>query len=278
MLGGREVDCVAAPGDQPVEEPTSPPFDDDVRKTLARIDPGDRQRVIDSLLAAGIEANRWTCPDLAQQLRTLGDAKIKAVFCCAIDLDSALPIQDSLLAEHAMEIAAGVTGLARLLGTTTRVLALAEDSRNKVVAAMKSAAAATDLRLDPLLVEYPLAHPKIVMRRSLGVRIAHRCIADTGGRHLPRCAGRAGNWPVLPARAHVTRIPVGIYDRRFNRSHLAWIPVGMSLGDLLAALDLSVRSTDLFTGHMLLDRPAQPSDIFTAASEYAVFASDHHAR
>jgi len=277
LLGGREVDCVAAPGDQPVEEPTSQPFDDEVRKTLARIDPGDRQRAIDSLLAAGIEANRWTCPDLAPQLRTLGDAKIKAVFCCAIDLDSALPIQDTLLAEHAMEIAAGVAGLARLLGATSRVLALTEDSRSKVVAATKSAASATGLRLDPLRVEYPRAHPSIAMRQSLGVRLAPDALPARAGVIFLDAPAALAIGRFFLRRARVTRIPVGIYDRRFNRSHLAWIPVGMSLGDLLGALDLSVRPIDLFTGHMLLDQPAHPAEIFTAASEYAVFASDHHA-
>jgi electron transport complex protein RnfC len=277
LLGGREIDCVANDGEEPPEELLSQPFIDDVRKAIGRINSDDRKGVIGSLLAAGVAANRWTCPDLVQQLSTLGDAKIKAVLCSAIDLDPALPVQDTLLAEHGMEVAAGVAGLARLVGATIRVIALPEDSRSQVVAAMKSAAGAMGIRLDPLLVEYPLAYPSIVARRSLGVRLGPDTSPTRAGVIFLDAPAALAIGRFFLHAARVTRIPVGVYDRRFNRSHLAWIPPGMRLGDLLTAFDLSVRSTDLFTGHMLLDRAAQPSDIFTAESEYAVFASDHHA-
>ena len=279
LLGGREIDCDAVAA---VASPEQPLAETDIsakdaRDAISRIDPNDRQKGIDSLPAAGVQGNRWTCPDLVDQLKNLGSAKIKAVLCCSIDLDPALPVQDTLLAEHAMEIATGISGLARLLGANGRVIALPEDSRSRVVAATKAAAAATGVRLDPLFVEYPLAHPNIVMRRSLGVRLSTGASPTRAGVIFLDAPAALAIGRFFLRGEKVTRIPVGIYDRRFNRSHLAWSPIGMSLGDLLSALDLTIRPAELFTGHMLLDQPAQPDEIFTASTEYAVFASDHHA-
>lgn len=277
LLGGREIECESAVPVANAPAVESPVNANEARDAINRINPEERAVDIERLLAAGVQGNRWTCPDLVDQLKSLGSAKIKAVFCCAIDLDPALPVQDALLAEHAMVIATGVSGLARLLGASGHGIALAEDSRKEVVAATKTAAAATGVRLDPLFVEYPLAHPNIVMRRSLRVRLPAGASPTRAGVIFLDAPAALAVGRFFLRGASVTSIPVGIYDRRFNRSHLAWAPVGISLGDLLAALEITARPAELFIGHMLLDQPAQPSEIFTAATEYAVFASDHHA-
>lgn len=279
-LGGREVRAVIIdvdPGTGPHELP--PPASlESVEQALDALRQSGTTKSAANLLAAGIDADRWTSPSLAAQLREPPRRPIDTVLCGALDLDPVLPLQRQLVTTRAAEIAAGVMALAGLTGATRGLLALPEDASLTTVARSRAAAAATGLRLFPLPDEYPTAHPTLLIHRVLGRRLSPRqSPTEAGVLFLDAPAALAVGHFVLHG-APPTVTPLGIYDRGRARAHLAWAPIGSRLADVLAAIGINVASVDLREGHLLRDLPADADAIIAADGELTVLAAESHAR
>ncbi|HEY8749927.1 MAG TPA: 4Fe-4S dicluster domain-containing protein, partial [Tepidisphaeraceae bacterium] len=231
----------------------------------------------DRLATAGIKANRWTGPDFIAQLREPARKPLKAVLCAALDLDPVLPLQQGLVSTRATEIAAGIMALATLTSAGRGLLALPEDSPAHVVAATRAAAAATGLRLYPLPDEYPLAHPSLLTHRILHRRLPHdRLPTDAGVIFIDAPIAVALGRYFLHGEP-MLEVPVGVYDRGLAKAHLAWVPIGTRLRDLLVAINIAPTAVDLRVGHLLRDLHTS-ADAIIGAGELTVLAAEGHAR
>ena len=279
LLGGGEIDTVIVEADEGTKASLSAQIasPEQAKKVLKELKRVERAELAARLESAGISAKRWTGPDLIGQVRDEGRRPLKAVLCAALDLDHVLPLQQSLLATRATEIAAGIMGLAALCGAPRGLLALPENSPSQVISATRAAASATGMRLYPLPDEYPLAHPSLLVNRILGRKLSqHRLPTDAGVIFIDAPTAVALGRFILHGEP-MLEVPVGIYDRVQATAHLAWVPVGTRLRDVLSAVGISASSHDLRVGHLLRDIHTD-ADVIVGAGELTVLAAESHPR
>jgi electron transport complex protein RnfC len=273
LLGGEVTSVIVLDTETaPEVSPTSVSEQAGVRKMLERLTATDPAAEMERLSAAGVMADRWTSPNLAAQLAKAAQSPVHTVLCSALDLDPVLPMQHVLATTHAMDLAAGAAALGKLLVAKRVILAVPEDMPQEGVDALRKAAAATGVRLFPLLNEYPLGQTSVLIRR------------------VTRCRLRPGRLPpevgvlVIDAPAAVAigrcfvhgesmlRVPLGIYDQQCQAAHLLWAPVGMKLAGVFPALNLANEISDFRTGHVLRETPVDPTEI-VGGTELTVFAA-----
>lgn len=227
---------------------------------LDRLGPAGLADAISRLEEAGVAANRWSSPDLLEQLRRAAEHPPKFVVCGAIDLDPALPLQRTLAAEQAMDVAAGAAALGKLLGTARVILAVPEDMTAAGVRALRDAAQTVSVRLFPLLEQYPLAEAGLLVRRTTGRRVPPGKLPTDAGVLVLDAPAALGVSRSLVHGEPMRRVPVGIYDETHSRAHLLRVAVGTRLGDVLSAVEAPAESTELWAGHVLrhvrIDREA----------------------
>lgn len=275
-LGGGTAQTVVLKIDGPEVEDAPPNTDGgSARTTLERLAGGNVAGGIDALLAGGVTADRWVSPDLLGQLRMIVPGRIKTILCGALDLDPALPVQRLLAAESAMDIAVGAAGLGKLTGAAQVFLAVPEDLGPAGIAALKTAAAATGVRLYPLPNEYPLAHPSLLIRRVTGKRLKPGKLPPEVGVVLLDAPAALAVGRCFAHGEPMLRVPLGVYDRERAQAHLLSVPVGMKVGDILAALEIPSGFRELRSGHVLRDLPTE-LDAVVSGAELTVFASASH--
>ena len=281
VLGGGEVATVvleAQPGEVAAgtdsnEVPTRSTAHQ-VRESLRRL-PTQRAAAIERLEAAGVSANRWTSPNLLEQLRQVHQRPIDTVVCSALDLDPVLALQRTIAVEFAMEMAGGVEALVKMTGARDGVIAVAEDTPSAGVAALRLASAAASVRLFPLADEYPAAHPSLLIRRMLRRRLTPGQMPPHVGVLFLDAAAAVAVGRCFLFDQPMTRVPFGIYDRERGRAVLMNVPIGTVLADVLAAADVNAASSDLRAGHFLRELPAA-RDAIVADAELTLSAAGAH--
>lgn len=244
----------------------------DAKQMLAQLDPAAMGSLIDRLNGAGIMPDRWVSPNLHAQLQQAMQRQPKIVLCGAVDLDPALPLQRTLAAGHAMDIAAGAAALGKLLGATRVVLAVPEDMSAAGIAALRAAAQAAPVRLFPLMERYPLAQASLLIQRTTGRRLPpSKLPSEIGVVMLDAPAALAIGRLLLHAE-QMRRVPIGIYDEPHHRGHLLRVPVGSRLSEILNAAQIHGEATELWTGHVLRQLPVG-RDTLIGNGELTIFAS-----
>ena len=246
-----------------------------VRSMLNALPKSAPQAALERLASAGVQADRWTSPDLIAQLQPLARKQITVVLCGVLDLDPALPLQQTLLAEYPMDVAAGVAALARLTGAGQALIALPEDSPAAIVGAMKAAAAASATRLYPLPNEYPLANPSLLIRRVLGRKLSPGRLPTEVGVLLLDAPAAVAVGRCFLHNEPMLRVPLGIYDPRQPRTHLVSAPIGAGLIDVLRELEIATEDCDMRAGQILRDVTVSPEAI-VGHGELTVFAATPH--
>jgi Na+-translocating ferredoxin:NAD+ oxidoreductase subunit C len=247
-----------------------------VRDTFARLESTDGPGTIERLAAAGVAADRWESPDLLAQLRQAVQHRPKAVVCGAIDLDPALPFMRALVAERAMDIAAGVAMLGKLVGAERAILGVPEDMSPAGIEALRVAAEAASVRLFPLPEEYPIAHPSLLVLRVTGQRAAPGRLPTEAGVFMLDAPAAIAAGRFLIHGERMRRVPIGLYDGATARAHLVWASAGITLDSLLSALAVSPSSNALWAGHILRNVPIG-RDAVLGGAELTFFASPPHA-
>jgi electron transport complex protein RnfC len=237
-----------------------------------KVESSSATSTLNRLIDAGITADRWTCPDLIGQFRQASQRPPKIVVCGAIDLDSALPLQRTLCSENAIEIAAGAAAMGKILGAQRIFLAVPEDMTSAGVAGLRSAAEATYVRLFPLLEQYPLAHPSLLIRRITGRKVSPGKLPTEAGVLMLDAPAAIAIARYLIHGQMMRQVPMGIYDQSQNRAHLLRVPVGSKLGDILSTTGVSEESTELWAGHVLRHVPMNREAV-VGSGDLTFFAS-----
>ena len=252
-----------------VEETLPQPFGA-IGERLKLVERGNLAAALQRLVAGGVESDRWTSPDLLGQVRQAARDPIDTILCGALDLDPVLPLQQELAATRALEITAGTAALAACAGAKQAMIALPEDSPPRVIAAMRTAAGQTGVRLFPLPNEYPLANGPLLIRRVLNRKLApSRLPAEVDVLLVDSPAAIAAGRCLLDEQP-MLQTPIGIYDQPLNRSHLFLAPVGARVGDVLAAAGMIAGDSELRAGHVLRD-VATGMDAIVGGGELSLF-------
>jgi electron transport complex protein RnfC len=265
----REIDLPSGTNSQEVAAAT---VQAQVRPMLEQLEASRAEASLEQLKVAGVSADRWVSPDLLGQIRQAIGQPPKFVVCGAIDLDPAVPLQRTLAAEYAIDIAAGAAALGKLLGTPRVLLAVAEDMAAAGVAALRAAAQAACVRLFPLLEQFPLAHPSLLIHRTTGRKLAPGKLPTEAGVLLLDAPAAIAIARRFLHGEPMRRVPMGIYDETHSRTHLLRVPVGAKLGEVLAAADVPAESTELWAGHVLRHVPIG-RDAVVGSGELTIFAS-----
>lgn len=274
LLGDREVPAIAVESEIDAPESAGPTFDiDRVTTAFATVPPGDLGGGIDRLRAAGVWARRWSSPDLIRQLYQAVRKPIDTILCGGIDLDSELPVQQTVAAKYAVEVTTGVAALARMTGAGRTLMALAEDTPTALLQGIQKAADAARVRLVAVRNEYPLAHPSLLIRDLLGRRLAPDRLPNEARVILLDAAAAFAVGRCILGELPMLRVPFGVYDRTAAKAHLLQVHVGTRLADVLSALQLQIDTGRHLSGHLLRNLPAQADDVIAATELTVIYTS-----
>lgn len=243
-----------------------------VRQMIERLDHSALPSVIDRLKDGGIAPDRWVSPNLLAQLQHAAQKPPKFVLCGAIDLDPALPLQRTLAAENAMDIAAGAAALGKLVGARRVILAVPEDMSAAGIAALREAAQAARVRLFPVMERYPLAPASLLIHRITGRRLQPSKLPPEVGVVMLDAPAALAVGRLLIHAEPMARVPMGIYDEPHSRGHLLRVPVGSKLSEVLTAAEIHGDATELWSGHVLRQLPIDRNTVI-GNGELTVFAS-----
>ena len=247
-----------------------------VKSSLESLPRGGPRLALDRLERAGVTADRWTSPDLLGQIRAAtSDKPIDAVLCGALDLDPALPMQTALLSAHALEVAAGIAAMAKLLGAKRSYLCVPEDIDPATIRSLRDASAAADVRLYPLPNEYPLGNASMLILRALGRRLKPGKLPTEVRVVLLDAMAAIGVSRCLIHGEPTTRVPFGVYDQRSSRAGFLRVPVGTKLREVGRFLDIPLETCDARAGHRLRDIAVGPESVI-GQGELTIFAAERH--
>lgn len=284
IVGVRDADCLGDARRSAVEletatrddaAPSSPTDPERLRTVLAKLAPGELIEGTEPLAAAGVSARRWTCPDLIEQLKQAARRPLAAVVCTALDLDPVLPLQQTLAIAYSWDVIGGVAALARLTGAGQAVLVLPEDMSPPAIAQLQSAARTSNVRLVPLPLEYPLAHPSLLLKRLMNRRLAPGRLPTEAGALVFDAAAALSVGRCLIHHEPMLRVPFGVYDVKQNAAHLLEVPIGTRVADMLEGVNLNPLPHELRGGHALRELPVGVEAI-VAGTELTLFAGTAH--
>jgi ferredoxin len=265
-------------------------LDDDAEKALSRTERidvsklgrSDLPKVIATLHAGGLRADRHNSPDLLAQLDVLAQSpsrRASHVVCGAVEADPLLPVQVKYIRRYPREFVDGLRALVRATGAEDAVVAvptgenrrlarLLDEARRKPAVADRPAdASPTDspaeevaqeeaeaeqrldagrLRLIPVRNAYPQADPSLLAYRLLGRGIpppAHATDIARRGLILLDAVAVVGIGRCL-AGGDARRHPVAVRDHRADVGVLAEAWSGTRLADVLLYLGMIHRDPD----------------------------------
>ncbi|HEX8911651.1 MAG TPA: 4Fe-4S dicluster domain-containing protein, partial [Humisphaera sp.] len=251
----------------------------DAADLLAAVAPADLGPWADRARAAGLWADRWTCPDLLGQLHAALRRPVDRLVLNLLDSDPWLSVNRSAAAAWPVEVAAGFGLLARLSGAAQAWALVDQADPPERLAALRDAAAvlARTLRIAPVENDYPQPDPTLVVyaatRRRLkpgrlptdqGVLLVDAPAAGALGRLL--LGGPAADGPLALWN------PVIAYDQPSDLVRPLLVPPGTSAGFLMDHLGVPAGVREVYAGSPLRQRRARPTDVL-AGGEPTLFAA-----
>lgn len=266
-------DVVAAEFDLSADpDPVWPMFDDE--SALAGLQRAERPQLIEWIerfRSAGIWANRRESPDLLAQLHHALRRPVDTILCSVLDADPSACLNAALAAWYGIELAAGVSLLARITGAGDAVVAI--DSRAPA-AWSKSLrhCAANSPRIVPLVPDYPQSDPTLMLYTLLNRRLRPgRLPVEQGVIQIDAAAAIAVGRNALQA-APMLSVPVVLRDHVLRQSFFLFAPIGMRAIDLIASARAANTCCALRGGDALRDL-CLPVTALIGGGELALHAS-----
>jgi electron transport complex protein RnfC len=249
-----------------------------LRKWLAGITADQIKNWLDRLIDSGINADRWSSPDLISQLRQLGGKEkpaVTTIVCSALDLDPALPVQSAFVQHNAATVVAGAVAVTKIAKAGSTLLAVPETVHGHGARAIRQAAKAAGIRCIFVENDYPLAHPSILLQRLLKLRVPPETLPTRVGVVMldAVAAGLVANQLVQDRPA--SQVPVGIYDQAKRRAHLMSVPVATTIGQLCTSAGIATDNCDVRAGHILRNLPV-PMDHVVGKHELTFLVAPQH--
>jgi electron transport complex protein RnfC len=229
------------------------------------------------LTDARIVANRRACPNLLGQLSQTLRRPIDTVICNLLDSDPAAALNLELAREYATEVLAGVLLCSKLTGAAKTWIAVDETKASSDRLSLRHACKHTGARVITMANDYPQADPTLLLYTLLGRRLRPgRLPVEQGVLVLDGAAAFAiGRVALL--NEPMTHVPLVVRDhttlRADRRAHYVLAQLGTSIGNVLAALHLSLSDAMLRAGDLLRDIEITP-DAPVSSGELVIHYSD----
>lgn len=283
LTNGRETDAVvletASEAGETAGEIESPsPTVDQIGRMLSSLHAQEFGASVDRLRRCGVWADRWTSPDLLGQLQHCLRKPVDTVVCNLMDADPFLPVNRTCAQVRGGALVAGVAALARWTGAE-RVWAAVDyahpTDRWRPVREVASLVA-KELRIVPLENHYPQVDATLLIYTLLRRRLRPGRLPTEQRVLLFDAAAAVAVGEALlgagPAAGAMVRVPLAVYEQPRGRTHLFSVPVGATVGDALAALDLPpAAQLDLRGGGPLREVRLTPACVI-AGGELSVYA------
>ncbi len=203
---------------------------------------------IDRLRQLGVWADRWTSPNLLDQLHACLRRPVDTIVCNILDLDPALPLQALVAGEWPREVVAGVSTLASLTGTGRAWLAVPSNLDASVWSSLRLAVVDTEVRLVPLRNDFPRTNPVLLIRELNERPIRPGQLPPEHGVLLLDAAAALAAGRCFLHDGPMLTVPLAILDHATARAHYLMAPIGAKLRDLLPMVGLSAEGVRLFSG------------------------------
>jgi electron transport complex protein RnfC len=262
-------------------DPVWAPFDDIAAlRAMTKVEPSELVDRIERLHSAGVWAQRITCPNLGAQLNAALRRPIDTIICTILDSDPTACLSAALAGWYGLELAAGMALLSRV--TRGRGVC-AIDARLPATwsASLRQACALADVRVMPMVNDYPQSDPTLMIYSLLGRRLRPgRSPVEQGVLYLDapaaiaigRCALDTDAGAGAGARA-MTSLPLAVRDHVLRQSFFVFAPLGMRVSSLLDQLRIAPSSRALLrAGDAARDLRIDESSII-AAGELLLHAS-----
>lgn len=235
-----------------------------VLSPLMSVGPEDRAGWVDRFSKAGIVANRRNSPDLAGQLSQSLKRPIDTVLCGVLDVDPAACLNSALASHYPIELAAGMLVLRRITGA--RNAGVVTDSRvpSRWFSRLRRACAGVDVRVEPIINEYPQAEPTLLIYSLLGRRLRPGRLPSELGILLFDAPAAIALGRCALYNESMDRVPMSVRDRVAGHSHYTIAPTGMTAGQLFGQLGLTTGNRTLRVGDVLRDIQITPSTLLGA--------------
>lgn len=256
LVGGRSVHAVelhpkVAP-DARIDDDDSmdavPPPARSTTSVLESVTSADLGDWLTRLQAAGVSADRWTCPDLIGQLRDALTRPVDTLLANLLDSDPWLPISRVVCNSEARAVAVGLGLLGRLTGARNwwAMIEQADDLEPALRAAAVDVA--SNLRIAPLENDYPQLDPSLLVRSTTGRRLRPGRLPTSQGVLVLDAPAAAAIGRFVLADVPMTRTPLVVYDQPADRIYALSVPVGTTAGHLLQALEIPVAVREVYAG------------------------------
>jgi electron transport complex protein RnfC len=276
LSDGRIVHALELHPESTVSDPSPHAATDDpaaVEQLLAAATAADLAEWAEKLAALGVQANRWTSPDLLGQLRDATTKKVDSLICNLLDSDPWLGLNRGLATAEPLDLAIGIGLLTKLTGTerTWAMIDQAEPATTFDPLRAAAASVARQLRLAPIENDYPQPDPTLlvyaVTRRRLkpGTLPTEQKVLLLDGAAAV-AIGRAARL-ALP----VSRIPVVVYDQPGDAVHRLAVVPGTTLGAILEHLNIPIAVREAYAGSPLRQRRGFAGDVIGASGELTCF-------
>lgn|GEM_PF-802809 len=265
-----ESEVVAAPTEQSGDSPPpTPTTSTDIVPLPTAPSESDRGGWIDRLRDAGVWIDRWTSPNLLAQLHESLRRPIDTVVCSVLDGDPNMPIGAAIASQKIEQLIAGVRLITRLSGASKAVVVMQQRLLPDVVAAVKKAGGMTALEI---VNDYPQADPSILLATLMKRKLRPGRLPSDQGVLLLDAVAAVAVGRVVVDQQPMLAAPIALYNHSRNTTHLALMPVGSSLDDLLEARQVATGGFVFRGGDVLRDRRI-PREAIIGGGEIALHAS-----
>ena len=238
---------------------------------LASVQPADLSRYTDKLRQSGVSADRWTSPDLLDQLDHCLKRPVDTIICSTLDLDDALPLQRAVAKEWAFEIVAAVAVLAALTRATHGCLAIDWTASDECIAALDGLAPERAVRAVRVRNSYPQPNPTLLIHTITGRQLRPGHLPTEAGAILFDAVAAAAVGRCLLYDEPATRVPVGLVEVGRGRHHLLSAPVGIAVRDLLRGAGVPPAGYEVRGGSPLRDVRLDGDCVIGAGGEVALY-------
>ncbi|HVT90394.1 MAG TPA: 4Fe-4S dicluster domain-containing protein [Tepidisphaeraceae bacterium] len=208
---------------------------------------------IDKLNRCGVIVNRRNSPDLLGQLTQAMRRPMDTVLCGILDSDAGACLNSALAAKFPLELTAGALLVGRLVGA--KVTSCITDSRvvSGWLSKLRKTCAAVDVRVEPILNDYPHSDPTLLTWGMTGRRLRPgRLPTEVGVVVLDGAAAVAvGRCALL--EESMTRVPLAVRDRVWHDAQFVTAPVGTTIAKIFEVLGVPLEGRALRVGDVLRD-------------------------
>jgi electron transport complex protein RnfC len=215
---------------------------------------------IDRLRKGGVAVDRTASPDLIAQLHLSVRLGTHRVICTILDSDAGMRLSALLAAHMSQKIVQGVERLRIAVGAPKAQLVIEPFTSPVWSEPLRIAAQPFGMEIVELANDYPQSDPTLIHYSLDAGRLRPGTSPATQGVILLDAAAALAIGDLVTGQLALTT-PAAVNNHLQHQTHLVTAPVGTSIADLLAALNIPSEGVMLRGGELLRDIRLTPDTV-----------------